>query len=51
MDELPLQAIGYKQSIQEYELIAINFHTIMSGILSSPEKRVLLRCQYQIGRQ
>ncbi|KAG1043106.1 hypothetical protein G6F43_011744 [Rhizopus delemar] len=43
MGELPLQAIKNKQSISEYELPTTYFHPILSCILSSPEKRVLLR--------
>ncbi|KAI9492002.1 hypothetical protein BDB00DRAFT_873840 [Zychaea mexicana] len=43
MGELSLQAIKNKQSISEYELTTTYFHPILSCILSSPEKRVLLR--------
>ncbi|KAI9025198.1 hypothetical protein CLU79DRAFT_855154 [Phycomyces nitens] len=43
MGELPLQAIKNKQSIGEYELTTTYFHPILSCILSSPEKRVLLQ--------
>ena len=43
MGELPLQAIKNKQTSGEYELTTTYFHPILSCILSSPEKRVLLR--------
>lgn len=41
--ELPFQDIKNKQSISEYELTTTYFYPILSCILSSPEKRVLLR--------
>ncbi|EPB89713.1 hypothetical protein HMPREF1544_03513 [Mucor circinelloides 1006PhL] len=43
MCELSLQAIKNKQSVSEYELTTTYFHPILSCILSSPDKRVLLR--------
>lgn len=43
MGNVSLKAVKNKQSISKYELTTTCFHPILSCILSSPEKRVLLR--------